>query len=105
MQYVIERLEEMLKHELRARSSALSVTEGSVGHYHAPPPLPKNMTQLAFEESLRLANERIPQLHRAIEMLKAEKTPVNAEEFTVGQLLNFNVFGKKISGTFKENIK
>ncbi len=66
MDYVLNNLQESLDNEYKALAVAESMTvDGAVAI--------SNVTEKAFQESKRLANERIPQLEKAIEVLKQIK--------------------------------
>jgi bacterioferritin (cytochrome b1) len=62
MKYVLEILKRDLNEELRAKAVSKEVTAGNGFHFN-------NQTMEAFMESSRLADERIPQLEKAIEIL------------------------------------
>ncbi len=63
MNYVLELLESRLREELIARETAVHCLKGNGFHMH-------RATQEAFIESSRLADERIPQLEKTLELIK-----------------------------------
>ena len=63
MEYVLKILQDNLNSELRALATANEVINGNGFRL-------SDATMLAFLESKKLANERIPQLTEAIEKLK-----------------------------------
>lgn len=69
MNYVLELLKSRLKDELIAEQSAKQAMQGNGFHMLKP-------TMDAFQESLRLARERIPQLEKAIKIIEKEESMV-----------------------------
>lgn len=65
MQFIIEKLEENLRMELSARESARPFLD-------VPEKFPDNATIKAFKESYAIADERIPHLIRAIQLLRKD---------------------------------
>ena len=66
MKYPLEILQSDLNNELRALEIGKQATKGQ-GFYM------DNATMEAFEESIRIAKERIPQLEKAIKLLNKSK--------------------------------
>jgi hypothetical protein len=62
--YALYLLENALRQEIIAQEQGLSLANGSTGYY-------SEAGRIAFAESLKLANERIPQLQDAISKIKA----------------------------------
>jgi len=67
MDYVIKILEEKLDNELRAKASAYQYVSGNLGVFKNET---YNLTQDAFQKSYDLAQERIPQLIKSIQILR-----------------------------------
>lgn len=72
--YAIFLLENALRHEIIAQADSVNYLLGTHAHDNATGPI---ATRKAFEESGRIADERIPQLQKAINLLR-----INFDEFT-----------------------